>query len=125
MRLGFIFTIDMAVTSSTPPGGTLANQDKLPKLPIPPLEDTLKRYLKALEGLQDPKDHASTKKVVDEFLNGDGPRIQARLNTWAQNKPRYVELPNPLRSTVYLNSFPSYIEDFWWVPCPCVSPIYS
>lgn len=30
----------------------MANQDKLPHLPIPPLEDTMKRYLKALEGLQ-------------------------------------------------------------------------
>ncbi|KAI6128741.1 hypothetical protein EV401DRAFT_837751 [Pisolithus croceorrhizus] len=34
---------------TTPPlGRTFANQDKLPKLPIPPLEDTCKRYLKAL-----------------------------------------------------------------------------
>lgn len=30
----------------------MANQEKLPHLPIPPLEDTMKRYLKALEGLQ-------------------------------------------------------------------------
>jgi carnitine O-acetyltransferase len=33
-------------------GKTMANQDTLPHLPIPPLEDTMKRYLKALEGLQ-------------------------------------------------------------------------
>lgn len=73
----------------------LAHQDKLPKLPIPSLEATCDRYLKALEGLQDPKEHAQTKKVVSEFLNGDGLRIQARLKSWAQNKP-------------------SYIEDFWY-----------
>jgi carnitine O-acetyltransferase len=72
---------------------TLANQDNLPKLPIPPLESTCARYLKALEGLQDPKDHNLTKKVVEEFLNGDGPRIQARLNSWAQNKSRCAVCP--------------------------------
>lgn len=30
----------------------MAGQDKLPHLPIPPLEDTMKRYIRALEGLQ-------------------------------------------------------------------------
>lgn len=46
------------VTISRPPspvqhvGKTMAHQDKLPHLPIPPLEDTMKRYLRALEGLQ-------------------------------------------------------------------------
>lgn len=33
-------------------GITMAHQDKLPHLPIPPLDDTMKRYLRALEGLQ-------------------------------------------------------------------------
>lgn len=33
-------------------GITFAGQDKLPHLPIPPLADTMKRYLRALEGLQ-------------------------------------------------------------------------
>jgi len=31
---------------------TLQYQDKLPKLPIPPLEDTAKRYLAAVKPLQ-------------------------------------------------------------------------
>ena len=60
----------------------------LPTLPIPPLEDTCRRYLRALEGLQEPDEHARTKKAVEEFLNGDGPRIQARLKSWAANKER-------------------------------------
>lgn len=33
-------------------GKTMAGQDRLPHLPIPPLKDTMKRYLRALEGLQ-------------------------------------------------------------------------
>jgi len=60
----------------------------LPALPIPPLEDTCRRYLRALEGLQEPDEHARTKKAVEEFLNGDGPRIQARLKNWATKKAR-------------------------------------
>ena len=60
----------------------------LPTLPIPPLEDSCRRYLRALEGLQEPDEHARTKKAVEEFLNGDGPRIQARLKSWAAKKAR-------------------------------------
>lgn len=60
----------------------------LPTLPIPPLEDTCRRYLLALEGLQEADEHARTKKAVEDFLKGDGPRIQARLKSWAANKAR-------------------------------------
>ena len=59
-----------------------------PTLPIPPLEDSCRRYLRALEGLQEPDEHTRTKKAVEEFLNGDGPRIQARLKSWAAKKAR-------------------------------------
>ncbi|THH28350.1 hypothetical protein EUX98_g5849 [Antrodiella citrinella] len=77
------------------PSRTFARQDELPKLPVPPLEDTCNRYLQALEGLQDAKDHEQTRKVVHEFLEGDGPRIQEKLKAWAADKA-------------------SYIEDFWY-----------
>jgi carnitine O-acetyltransferase len=81
-------TMSLYPTMSTQANSSFANQDKLPKLPVPPLEATCERYLKALEGLQGPKEHDQTKKVVTEFLNGEGPRIQARLKSWAQNKSR-------------------------------------
>ncbi|PBK92163.1 acyltransferase ChoActase/COT/CPT [Armillaria gallica] len=85
-----------ASSSSDPmPGQTFAYQDKLPKLPIPPLEDTCQRYLKALEGLQDPREHEQTKLAVQDFLDKDGPHIQEKLRSWAKNKD-------------------SYIEDFWY-----------
>ncbi|KAI0071907.1 CoA-dependent acyltransferase [Panus rudis PR-1116 ss-1] len=81
---------------ANPPGSrTFASQDKLPKLPIPPLEESLNRYLRALEGLQDPKDHERTKRAVEEFLHNEGPVIQEKLRQWAQDKA-------------------SYIEDFWY-----------
>lgn len=68
------------------PNKTFANQGRLPKLPIPDLEDTCSRYLRALEGLQDNHEHEVTKRTVDEFLHGDGPRIQERLRAYASTR---------------------------------------
>jgi hypothetical protein len=65
-------------------------QAALPKLPIPELEDTCRRYLAALKELQDEHEHEETKRAVEEFLNGDGPRIQAKLKEWAQTQDRQV-----------------------------------
>lgn len=81
---------------TTPPTGrTFASQHTLPKLPVPSLDDTCKRYLTALRGLQDDKEHAATQRAVRIFLDGEGPALQRRLNEWAQEKA-------------------SYIEDFWY-----------
>ncbi|KIK90875.1 hypothetical protein PAXRUDRAFT_831305 [Paxillus rubicundulus Ve08.2h10] len=77
------------------PGRTFANQDALPKLPIPSLEDTCKRYLTALSGLQDDQEHAATVRAVQSFLEGEGPALQKRLKQWAAGRA-------------------SYIEDFWY-----------
>ncbi|THH19299.1 hypothetical protein EW146_g1840 [Bondarzewia mesenterica] len=74
-----------------PTSSTFNHQDSLPKLPIPSLEDTCKRYLTALQALQDPKEHENTKRAVDQFLNGEGPRIQDRLKVWAEKKHSYIE----------------------------------
>ncbi|KAG2116272.1 Choline/Carnitine o-acyltransferase-domain-containing protein [Suillus clintonianus] len=78
-----------------PPGCTFANQHTLSKLPVPSLDDTCKRYLTALRGLQDDKEHATTQHAVRTFLDGEGPALQERLNEWAQEKA-------------------SCIQDFWY-----------
>lgn len=44
--------------------GTFANQSRLPKLEIPPLEETLQRYLGAVAPLLSPEAFAVTKDVV-------------------------------------------------------------
>ena len=75
-----------------PGGRTFAHQDKLPKLPVPPLEETCKRYLRALEALQDETEHAQTKAAVKEFLENDGVKIQEKLKKWAETKDRWVFL---------------------------------
>ncbi|TRM57146.1 acyltransferase ChoActase/COT/CPT [Schizophyllum amplum] len=83
---------------------TFRGQSKLPKLPVPPLEETCQRYLRALEGLQDEEEHAATKAAVEEFLSehdeatgkgGEGKKLQSQLLDWAKTHD-------------------SYIEDFWY-----------
>ena len=91
---------------------TLAFQDKLPKLPIPSLEDTCNRYLRALEALQDEKEHENTKAVVKQFLETDGPVLHGMLEGYAKDKARYVLLLH--MSRLFTNCSSSYIEEFWY-----------
>lgn len=72
--------------TTPPPGRTFANQHTLPKLPVPSLEDTCKRHLIALRGLQDDKEHAATQHAVQAFFDREGPALQERLNEWAREK---------------------------------------
>ena len=90
---------------------TLAFQDKLPKLPIPSLEDTCNRYLRALESLQDGKDHANTKAAVKQFLETDGPVLHGMLEEYAKDKARFVLLSH--MSSLFIDCRSSYIEEFW------------
>jgi carnitine O-acetyltransferase len=73
------------------PGITFAAQDKLPKLPIPELEHSLKKYLDALEPLQSAREHAETKQAVEEFQKTDGPELQEKLKRYATGKTSYIE----------------------------------
>ncbi|PTB63929.1 hypothetical protein BBK36DRAFT_1171377 [Trichoderma citrinoviride] len=72
-------------------GITFRHQDKLPKLPIPELENTAKRYLEALKPLQSPREHAETQHAVNEFLREEGPDLQEKLKRYAQGKTSYIE----------------------------------
>jgi hypothetical protein len=73
------------------PGVTFAAQDKLPKLPIPELDDTAKRYLEALKPLQSIREQRDTSNAVDEFLRAEGPELQEKLKRYATGKSSYIE----------------------------------
>lgn len=73
------------------PGITFAAQDKLPKLPIPDLEPTLKKYLLSLDPLQTAREHADSERACDEFLRTDGPGLQDKLKQYATGKSSYIE----------------------------------
>ena len=78
----------MEKETSTHPGVTLQHQPKLPRLPVPALQDSLNNYIRSLEGLQDTREHDETRRVVAEFLKTDGPRIQQKLVEYAANRDR-------------------------------------
>ena len=72
-------------------GSTFANQDSLPKLPIPDLESTCKKYIEALSALQTPREQEETKASVQDFLKSDGPILQEKLKNYASSKTSYIE----------------------------------
>jgi len=73
------------------PGITFAAQEKLPKLPIPDLEASMKKYLIAVDPLQSAREHHDTERAVSEFLKSDGPELQEKLKGYAQGKSSYIE----------------------------------
>jgi carnitine O-acetyltransferase len=77
--------------SKSKPGITFAAQDKLPKLPIPDLEATCKRYLASLKPLQSAKEHADSKQAVENFLNNEGPDLHEKLKAYSAGKSSYIE----------------------------------
>lgn len=72
-------------------GITFAAQDKLPKLPIPDLDDTCKKYLEVLKPLQNKREQEDTAIAVQDFLKNDGPELQIRLKKYATGKTSYIE----------------------------------
>jgi len=73
------------------PGITFAHEDKLPKLPIPELDSSCKKYIAALKPLQTPKEHNDTTISVQEFLKSDGPVLQEKLKKYASGRSNYIE----------------------------------
>ena len=64
----------------------------LPKLPVPKLEDSCRRYLNALWGLQDDDEHERTKAAVHTFLtSGEGAKWQKVLEDYNHGVDSYIE----------------------------------
>ncbi|CAO1613709.1 unnamed protein product [Parajaminaea phylloscopi] len=72
-------------------GKTFSRQEELPKLPIPALQDTAKRYLASLEAVQPAEEHRQTSAVVQRFLENEGPALQQQLEDYASDKVSYIE----------------------------------
>lgn len=62
-------------------GAMLRFQDSLPRLPVPSLEETAKRYLKSLQPLLSTSEFATSKAAVEEFVKpgGVGSKLQEKL----------------------------------------------
>lgn len=85
-------------------GVTFAAQEKLKHLPIPELEATAQKYLTALKPLQSAREHSETKQALQDFLKHDGPALQEKLKTYAQDKTSYIEQFCKYTYTPRLNS---------------------
>lgn len=88
--------------SSAKTSVTFGGQTDLPPLPIPPLDETLQRFLRAIEALQadDPVARMETKRIAMDFLDTDGPRLQKLL----------LDYDRIGRETGEIGS---YVEEFW------------
>ncbi|MEU4521780.1 choline/carnitine O-acyltransferase [Amycolatopsis sp. NPDC024027] len=72
----------MTVSSPEWSTRTFGNEDRLPRVPVPTLEDSGRRFLEWCAPLLTPEELAETEAAVAEFLAGPGPALQARLEEY-------------------------------------------
>lgn len=97
-------------------------QSSLPKLPVPSLQDTLKRYLDSVHPLMDEEEYGRMEKLAKDFGNGLGRKLQRYLvlkSWWATNYvsdwwEQYVYLRG--RAPLMINS------NFYGIDAPLVKP---
>ncbi|XP_060564784.1 carnitine O-acetyltransferase-like isoform X2 [Ruditapes philippinarum] len=71
-------------------GRMFSVQAALPKYPVAPLEQTLKKYLKSLEPLLTEDEYRHTEKLCKEFENGVGKTLQAKLIERAEKHDNWL-----------------------------------
>ncbi|XP_065885479.1 carnitine O-acetyltransferase-like isoform X2 [Dysidea avara] len=107
-----------------PKGDMLKHQSSLPKLPVPPLQQTLQKYLKAMRPLVNDSEYQKTLMVVEEFgkPNGVGEKLQRKLEERAKSHDNWLNdwwlhaAYLWYRESVLLNSNPSNMYT-----CPSVN----
>ncbi|MEU7811329.1 choline/carnitine O-acyltransferase [Pseudonocardia sp. NPDC049154] len=61
---------------------TFGNEDALPRVPLPSLEDTARRFLEWCAPLLTDDERARTEKALDEFLAAEAPELDAALRAY-------------------------------------------
>ncbi|GAB3166420.1 choline/carnitine O-acyltransferase [Amycolatopsis stemonae] len=61
---------------------TFGNEDRLPRVPVPTLEDSRRRFLEWCAPLLTPDELAETETALAEFVAGPGPELQAALEEY-------------------------------------------
>ena len=77
-------------------GDMLKYQSSLPKLPVPPLKQSLQKYLKAVRPIVNDEEFKKTSRVVEEFgmANGIGEKLQKALEERAKTHDNWVNSIN-------------------------------
>ncbi|XP_064555294.1 peroxisomal carnitine O-octanoyltransferase [Drosophila montana] len=69
---------------------TFSFDDTLPALPLPELRDTMKRYYAGLQPFGTPEELANSRRIIDEFANGIGAELQAKLKERAAKMKNWL-----------------------------------
>jgi carnitine O-palmitoyltransferase 1, liver isoform len=69
---------------------TYSFQDALPRLPVPPLKDTVTRLLRSVHPLMSEAEYQEMEKMAADFLKKDGPKLQWYLYLKSWWSPNYV-----------------------------------
>lgn len=69
---------------------TFALDEKLENLPLPKLEESLERYYKNLLPFGSEEELKTSRRVIEEFKNGDGKKLQKMLEEKAKKERNWV-----------------------------------
>lgn len=80
-----------AASSSQPPQSCKqsTNPDNLPHYPVPPLQDTLQKYLRSVRPLLNDEEFRRSEQVVGEFA-GEGSKLHAMLSARAAERENWL-----------------------------------
>ena len=132
---------DVGGGDGRPSGITYAGQSSLPRLPIPPLEDTLERFSSAVRALLDVdcdndedgddgddvnngggggggggKEWEECQESVRKFLATDGPKLQSLLVEYDERGRAAIETGGGAgdnNSAQHQRAVGSFVEEFW------------
>jgi carnitine O-acetyltransferase len=113
-------TLRDTTTAAAAAAGVFCNQAKLPRLPIPTLEESVGRYLEWVRPLVDDEAYVEAAAWAEEFISDpeQGPRLQQLLVEYddglaAKHNPsgdyKWPEAGVSLEESKY----GSYVEEFW------------
>lgn len=74
---------------------TMHYQKSLPRLPVPKLEDTIRRYLAAQRPLLNDEQYSNTEKIANDFQSGVGKQLHEELAALDKNNKHtsYISAP--------------------------------
>lgn len=81
----------MIFVSAEGSASTFENDERLDKLPLPKLEDSLERYYKNLIPFGSEEELKNSRRIIDEFKNGVGKKLQKLLERRAAESRNWVK----------------------------------
>ncbi|XP_029444668.1 peroxisomal carnitine O-octanoyltransferase [Rhinatrema bivittatum] len=102
---------------------TFQYQNSLPPLPVPALEESLKKYLDAVKPFLNREEYLRTCEIVQKFEHGIGKELQLKLLERAKMKKNwleewwlnsaYLDVRSPSQLNVNFGGPAPYCEHFW------------